>query len=953
MKDTPSKGKRKLFLLKIDLPALAAVILFAGMIFLYLIPGFEKVMMDRKRSLLHEMTASAYSLLEHFHSQENTGTLGGSEAREQARAAINTIRYGDDLKDYFWITDRQPVMIAHPYRPDLDGKDLTDFHDSRGKAIFVEFVRAVADDGESYVEYMWQWNDDSTRIVPKLSYVRLFEPWGWVIGTGIYIEDVRTEIRRMEFRALAISGVFGLVIFALLFAISRQSHRIEQKRSLAEEELRKSRELYRTLAEAASEGVIIWSDQGLQANKTLLSWIGYAGEEIIALPISEILISRDIQDAGTPGKLYEDLAARQYVECMLKTRNGRQVSCHADLSRITLGEQQGVLVVVRPATSLSSATDIQLPVSLLENSGTGFFRITYGKKPRFIHATTPALNIIGFSDLKELNQQNPDALFADAHQFGQIRHTLESGRNILNREVLIRRKNGTEVRALVTIVFTDKGTDEKWFDGSVEYLSASSSGPGLPLSGNDAFGASYITGAPVSSIMRPPLTCPENTPVTRAVSLMKETATGVIVVVNSSGDPMGVADAGSIGFAVAEGTPPDSAIFRFMKAPPLFIREDALVSTAMEKIGHSVTGCLLVVTADGKLTGLITNEELAHASSMAPGLIMNEIAGAGTANGLKNIYQNSHKATLAMVPGNADPHTLSLNISSVADALCAKVIDLCIEAEGKPPCRFAFIQTGSAGRREQSFLTDQDNAIIFENPEGNNLETVNRYFLSLGKRINDMLDNVGFHLCKGNNMAGNPKWCQPIDRWKGYFSDWIRMPGPSEILDVSIFFDFRFCYGDAALSTELREHVKSNLRTSDIFFYHMSMALKQFNPSHSVLSEETTDIKRLLMPLTGVIRLYALKHGLEGLSTVDRILELHEGKHISPEILRDALRAWKDLAYIRLSHQASCINSGREPDNRVDFRVRYADMQFLAARAIDDINNLVLKSGNDFHSVTI
>ncbi|MCK7511618.1 MAG: hypothetical protein MZV70_51275 [Desulfobacterales bacterium] len=133
----------------------------------------------------------------------------------------------------------------------------------------------------------------------------------------------------------------------------------------------------------------------------------------------------------------------------------------------------------------------------------------------------------------------------------------------------------------------------------------------------------------------------------------------------------------------------------------------------------------------------------------------------------------------------------------------------------------------------------------------------------------------------------------------------------------------------------------------------MSMALKQFNPSHSILSEETTDIKRILMPLTGVIRLYALKHGLEGLSTVDRILELHAGKHISPELLRDALRAWKDLSYIRLSHQASCINNGREPDNRVDFRVRYADMQFLAARAIDDINNMVLKAGNDFHSVTI
>jgi len=216
-----------------------------------------------------------------------------------------------------------------------------------------------------------------------------------------------------------------------------------------------------------------------------------------------------------------------------------------------------------------------------------------------------------------------------------------------------------------------------------------------------------------------------------------------------------------------------------------------------------------------------------------------------------------------------------------------------------------------------------------------------------------MLDMIGFSLCKRNNMAGNPKWCQPLDRWKSYFSDWIRMPGPAEILDVIIFFDFRFCYGDDELCGELREYVKTSLRASDIFFYHMSSALRQFNPSHSVLSEETTDIKRLLMALTGVIRLYALKHGLDVHSTVDRILGLHEGNHISHDLLRKALRAWKDLSFIRLTHQTACISSGREPDNIVDFRVRLADKRYLAALAIEDINELMLKAGNDFYTVTI
>lgn len=953
MREKAPQGKRKIFLLKVDLPALLAFILFAGMIFLYLIPGFEKVMMDRKRNLIHEMTASVYSLLEHYHSLEIEGVVDRAGAQEQARSAVDNIRYGDDLKDYFWITDRHPIMITHPYRPDLNGQDLTGFHDSKGKAIFVEFVEAVAETGESYVEYMWQWNDDSTRVVPKLSYVRLFEPWEWVIGTGIYVEDVRYEIRRMEIRALAISGIFGLLILVLLLAISRQSHKIEQKRSRAEDELRKSKELYRTLAEAASEGVIIWSDRGLQANKTLLSWIGLGEDELLNRNLSDILESDVSNGTDDPEKLWEELSARQYTVCLLKTETGSAVNCHADFSRLTLGDRNAVLIVIRPATSHASASAMQLPISLLNSAGTGFFRTTYARNPRFIHATVPALELFGYHDIRELQKQDVDSLFADARQLENLREILQKGNQLFNREVLLRRRDGSEFLALVSLTVVNAGTDETWCDGTVELLSASASGPGLPLSGYDPFGASYITGAPVSAIMKPPVSCGEKTPLERVLSLMKENNTGVVIVVNSNGEPLGVVDTAAMGYGMAGGMQSGTEIFRLMHSPPILIREDATVATAMDRIRNSPSGCLLVTGAEERVTGMVTDRDLAHAAAMTPGLIIDEIAGAASVEGLRKIYRASRRASLAMMRSNAGPYAVSLTVSSIADAICQRVIELAIEEAGKPPCRFSFIQTGSAGRREQSFLTDQDNAIIYENLNGKKLEEAADYFLALGKKVNEMLDSVGFSLCKGNNMAGNPKWCQPLDRWKGYFADWIRMPGPSEILDISIFFDFRFCFGDEALCGELRDYVNTRLQASDIFFYHMSEALRQFNPSHSVLSEETTDIKRLLMALTGVIRLYALKHGLDGHSTVERILGLHDGNHISHDLLRKALRAWKELSHIRLTHQAACISSGREPDNRVDLRVRQADMQFAAALAIDDINELMLKAGSDFHSVTI
>jgi len=233
------------------------------------------------------------------------------------------------------------------------------------------------------------------------------------------------------------------------------------------------------------------------------------------------------------------------------------------------------------------------------------------------------------------------------------------------------------------------------------------------------------------------------------------------------------------------------------------------------------------------------------------------------------------------------------------------------------------------------------------------LKKASEYFLSLGGKVNDMLSAVGFRLCKGENMAANSKWCQPVDKWKKYFSDWIKMPGPTELLEVSIFFDFRFCFGDSGLSDELREYVKSDLTANDIFFHFMTSAWKQFNPSVNLLSDGNTDIKKILMPLTGIIRLYALKYGIKGFSTIERILELYSGKWLDYHLLRDTIRAWKDLSSLRFIHQAACINKGKEPDNIVDFHIIDSEFHYFAEQAIITINNLMLKAGNDFYTETI
>ena len=117
-----------------------------------------------------------------------------------------------------------PRMIMHPYRPDLNGTDISDFQDPNGKHLFVEFVQVVKQQGAGFVDYMWQWKDDPVKIVPKMSYIKGFEPWGWIVGTGMYIDDVHAEIAAIRNKLSVIStGILLIVSLLALYSI-RQSY---------------------------------------------------------------------------------------------------------------------------------------------------------------------------------------------------------------------------------------------------------------------------------------------------------------------------------------------------------------------------------------------------------------------------------------------------------------------------------------------------------------------------------------------------------------------------------------------------------------------------------------------------------------------------------------------------------------------------------------------------------
>ena len=172
------------------------------------------VLEEQKRLATKHVVESAHGALVHFHALETSGKLSREQAQQQAVAAVKALRY--EGSEYFWINDMHPTMIMHPIKPELDGKDLSATADPNGKKLFVEFVDEVKRNGAGFVAYYWP-KPGADRPVPKISYVKGFAPWGWVIGSGIYVDDVDAEFRSS---ARYFAGLLAVVVLVLGIAAS-------------------------------------------------------------------------------------------------------------------------------------------------------------------------------------------------------------------------------------------------------------------------------------------------------------------------------------------------------------------------------------------------------------------------------------------------------------------------------------------------------------------------------------------------------------------------------------------------------------------------------------------------------------------------------------------------------------------------------------------------------------
>jgi methyl-accepting chemotaxis protein len=247
------------FKLSTKMVALIISIVFCfSLILAWIFPMFKKSIKNAKYLKCQQLVETAYSVLTYYAKQAETGSVTLDEAKKQALQAVKNLRYGQN--DYFWINDLQPRMIMHPFKPELDGTDLSNYKDPNGKQLFVAFAETCKRQGAGFVDYYWP-KPGEKQPVPKISYVKLFPQWGWIIGTGVYLNDLETIEKDFTHAIYVIFSIAaGIIVLSLVLgclltrSVTRPINQIIDRLSLNSDEMASASGQVSSASQSLAEG---------------------------------------------------------------------------------------------------------------------------------------------------------------------------------------------------------------------------------------------------------------------------------------------------------------------------------------------------------------------------------------------------------------------------------------------------------------------------------------------------------------------------------------------------------------------------------------------------------------------------------------------------------------------------------------------------------------------------
>lgn len=421
------------------------------------------------------------------------------------------------------------------------------------------------------------------------------------------------------------------------------------------------------------------------------------------------------------------------------------------------------------------------------------------------------------------------------------------------------------------------------------------------------------------------ITAKEDVPIQEAAEIMAKNKISSLIILDEKNIPIGiVTDRDLREKVVAKGRDVNESAKAIMSFPLIRVdAKDYCFEAVLKMIRHNIHH--LVVIRDEELKGVITNHDLMLLQGASPLSLSKDIENQQTIEGLAPVSKKINMIVELLIREGANASNITKIITELNDRLTRKILEIAEKKYGTSPTPFCWIIFGSEGRKEQTFKTDQDNAIIYAEDS----DEAKKYFADFALFVRDSLTKCGFPLCPADYMASNPMWRQSISTWKRYFSNWINNPTPDAVLKSLIFFDFRVIYGDFSLANELRAYLAQAVKGQVHFFAEMADAITKNRPPLGILGkvivEKSGEHKnelnlknRGLAHIVNIARIFAIEAGIGETSTINRIKLIKDDFPVLKKYADALEEAFEFMSLLRIYHQAEQLERGEQLDNYIN-----------------------------------
>jgi CBS domain-containing protein len=427
-----------------------------------------------------------------------------------------------------------------------------------------------------------------------------------------------------------------------------------------------------------------------------------------------------------------------------------------------------------------------------------------------------------------------------------------------------------------------------------------------------------------------PVTTLKTATIKEAAQIMSEKRVGSILIVENR-NPIGIITDKDLRSKIATGLVSiDENVTAIMSSPVKTFKQKITVAEAqIAMIKNKITH--LCITKDGtnktELIGVLSEHDIVVMHGNNPSLLIKKVSRAKDVNSLKYIREKASNLLQGYIEQNIPIIFISKIISEINEAITIKAIELSLEEMDKqPPVKFGWLALGSQGRKEQLLMTDQDNALVFEDVPPEKYQPTKQYFLQLSKKVTEKLNVIGFEYCPADMMASNPKWCLSLSEWENQFDSWIKTPTEDAMMMCTIFFDFDLVFGDKKLVNEMSESIFRSIESFEIFLNFLGRNalrnpppigfFRQFLVENDGEHKDQFDIKsRALMPLVDAARLLILSHHIKDKNnTISRFKKLAKAEPKNEDLYLSCVDSFKILLQFRTQQGLTNNDSGRYVD---------------------------------------